>query len=129
MNWIIEVDYFLNYTLIYFLNVVHSLMRDNIWSLQWQLHQPTCKNIQCHLLPTASVFNAAMFTIVSIDANNRNNIIWGVDQFLCSVGCHSKKCMGQKFLQSSTHVCIFHYPKVCRLKNIHIRGSRWKRCS
>ena len=54
--------------------------------------------IQLHLLPTASVLNAATVTILSMHANNWNNIIWGMGQFLSSSCGHSKKMHGIKAL-------------------------------
>ena len=44
------------------------------------------KHIQLHLLTTALVPNAAMAIFVSTGANDWDDIIWGVGQFLCSGG-------------------------------------------
>ena len=52
--------------------------------------------IQLQLLPTASVLNAAMTAIISIDANNWNDVTWGVGQFSGSGGGHNIKIYGMK---------------------------------
>ena len=48
-------------------------------------------HIQLHLLTTASVLNAAMAMIISIDANDWDDITWGVGQFSGSGGHHYVK--------------------------------------
>ena len=53
--------------------------------------------IQLHLLPIASVLNATMAMIVSMDTNDWNNISWGMGQFPSSGSGHSLKKLNDQW--------------------------------
>ena len=79
----------------------------------------TKHSIQLHLIPTASVLNAAISMIVSIYANDWNDIILGVGQFSCSGGRHNTEIHGMKALTELYTSMYFVLPGSVHVKKFN----------